>query len=838
MLYILTPIFCVALLCGAVFSFLKTDNKVTANAAAVPPPTADTITFTQLSAKGHVGTDVAAAYTSFNGGSGVSAGLSGKVVTVSKTKIANAGFGYVAFYSKVTVPAMTEYEIVYKAALTLTKYRNGGSSAVTTCRVQYFGNTFDDPDAADQSATLTIGPHTSTTAYSVGPQLEATKYTASGSTAASGATITMTGTATIPTITYTNDTDQEQDYYAYFGFAATSGQANGSSTANGIDAKANFSSSTIKVTTLVEEPSVDVRTTSYNGEEQDFTFDYDDKRLDVTKWDFTNKKGVTTTTEGNPLDSNAVMSKKDAGTYKLYFDIKSTCGAVWDLDTKDQTTKTVSFTITSEKLTAPSGTVTADYTGSELTVNNAQTVPAWYNNLIYTDPQILTLSPAKVTDANESGYTVTATIVSGGHVWSDSESNSSDARTFTFKVNRKALEVEFDEKNGLQVAKLKDASQVASRDSGDKYPKLVTKYYEAGGSPNNLVDAPTSLGNWVAVAKLENADTCNYSVSGTKPFTSSKKQVAYPKLSASSSTSEEYDGEEHEFTYEGYDSTTMNVPDVPAGAISFNGTILKVKNVGKYKPVFTLKDTDLCEWSGTAPAEVEITAKPIIIEADDENKSDWEKGTATTLKFGIPTALCDGDSTVDLVAEYALNGGEAQSCAVAVDGKTGTVTIGKGFAKGNYVLTVKTAEGANYSGSITHSFEITAKGLSLGCNDIKWNIDGKTHVAEDYDDGKAVFEMEYTGKPLTLQNVKVNFGSASDAPYLEQDGDLTGTFIGAKDVGEYTATFAIKPKSSEETCADGPFTLTIKIVPKKLDFSKAEWEYSDSTDDDGNPVWK
>ncbi|MDE7401585.1 MAG: hypothetical protein K2N17_06000, partial [Clostridia bacterium] len=692
---------------------------------------------------------------------------------------------------------MTEYEIVYKAALTLTKYRNGGSSAVTTCRVQYFGNTFDDPDAADQSATLTIGPHTSTTAYSVGPQLEATKYTASGSTAASGATITMTGTATIPTITYTNDTDQEQDYYAYFGFAATSGQANGSSTANGIDAKANFSSSTIKVTTLVEEPSVDVRTTSYNGEEQDFTFDYDDKRLDVTKWDFTNKKGVTTTTEGNPLDSNAVMSKKDAGTYKLYFDIKSTCGAVWDLDTKDQTTKTVSFTITSEKLTAPSGTVTADYTGSELTVNNAQTVPAWYNNLIYTDPQILTLSPAKVTDANESGYTVTATIVSGGHVWSDSESNSSDARTFTFKVNRKALTVEFETKDGLEVAKFSDESEIFISDKdgmGAPTFTLKTKYYEAGTSPNGAVDKPTGLGNWVAMAVLDGTGATNYKVDATKSFTSSKKQVAYPKLSASSSNSEEYDGTSQEFTYTGFDSTTMNAPAVPTGADSFDGTTLKATNAGKYTPVFTLKDTTMYDWSGTAPGAVEITPKPVVINSDSANETDWEKGTATTLTFNVPTQLCNGDTTVNLVAEYTLNGGDAQSCAVVVNGTTGTVTIGKGFAKGNYVLTVKVADGENYSGTCTHNFEITAKGLSLGNNDIKWTIDGKTYVTDDYEDGKAVFEMEYTGKPLTLQNVKVNFSSASDAPYLQQDGDLTGDFINAVNVGDYTATFAIKPK--------------------------------------------
>ncbi|MDE6791355.1 MAG: hypothetical protein K2J61_06490, partial [Clostridia bacterium] len=224
---------------------------------------------------------------------------------------------------------------------------------------------------------------------------------------------------------------------------------------------------------------------------------------------------------------------------------------------------------------------------------------------------------------------------------------------------------------------------------------------------------------------------------------------------------------------------------------------------------------------------------PIVIDSDSTNAASGEKGTATTLTFNVPTPLCGSDTTVNLVATYTLNGGDAQNGTISVSGKTATVTIGKGFAKGNYVLTVKTADGENYSGTCTYNFSITAKGLSLGSNDIKWTIDGNTYVANDYDDGSAVYTMEYTGKPLSLQNVSVNFSSASDAPYLEQDGDLTGDFIGAENVGTYSATFKIKPKSSEEVCSDGPFTLTIKIVPKKLDFSKAEWEYSS----DGGSTW-
>ncbi|MDE5788911.1 MAG: hypothetical protein K2H78_00695, partial [Clostridia bacterium] len=518
------------------------------------------------------------------------------------------------------------------------------------------------------------------------------------------------------------------------------------------------------------------------------------------------------------------------------------CGTVWDnATTNDQTTKSVSFTINPKVLTAPSGTVTTDYSGGDQSLKTITNKPAWYDQTVYTDPTILTVSPATVKAANETGHTVTVTLASSNYAWSDKGSNASAARTFTFKVNRQALDIEFEEKDGLQVAKYKDDTQIFTSDkdgAGKPTFTLKTKYYEAGTSPNGAVDAPTGLGNWVAMAVLDGTGADNYKVDATKAFTATKKSVAYPTLSTSSSNSEEYDGTSQEFTYTGFDSTIMNAPAVPTGADSFDGTTLKATNAGKYTPVFTLKDTTMYDWSGTAPGAVEITPKPVVINSDSANETDWEKGTATTLTFNVPTQLCNGDTTVNLVATYTLNGGDAQSCAVAVNGTTGTVTIGKGFAKGNYVLTVKVADGENYSGTCTHNFEITAKGLSLGNNDIKWNIDGKSYVTADYDNGNAVYEMEYTGKPLTLQNVSVNFSSASDAPYLEQDGDLTGTFIGAVDVDTYTATFKVKPKSNEETCSDGPFTLTIKIVPKKLDFSKAEWEYSDSTDDDGNPVWK
>ncbi|MDE6790653.1 MAG: hypothetical protein K2J61_02920, partial [Clostridia bacterium] len=449
----------------------------------------------------------------------------------------------------------------------------------------------------------------------------------------------------------TNNTADEDEYTLYFGFYT------------GIIAGTTYTytyndwlqMSTDLTVTPIDVPEVDVSSTTYDGQNHDFTFTYDSLRASVTKMDFTDRKGTLTTTNGSPLDMNGKMTVKAAGTYTLYFDINSNCGAVWDTATDyDQDTKTVSFTIETITLNTPQGAqLTAGYNGSALTISDADSVPSWYDNLKYTDNTILTLSPASVTNANESGYTVTATIVSDGYIWSDMASNPSDTRTFTYKVNRQPLTIEFEDKDGLQVAKFSDESEIFTSDkdgAGKPTFTLKTKYYRDGSSPSSAVDSPTILGDWVAMAVIEGTGVANYKVDATKKFNLTKKQVAYPAISGSAS--EEYDGTSQEFTFTGFDGTTMNTPAVPTGADSFDGTTLKVTNVGKYTPVFTLKDTTMYDWSGTAPGAVEITPKPIVIDSDSTNAASWEKGTATTLTFNVPTPLCGSDTTVNLVATY------------------------------------------------------------------------------------------------------------------------------------------------------------------------------------------
>ena len=482
----------------------------------------------------------------------------------------------------------------------------------------------------------------------------------------------------------------------------------------------------------------------------------------------------------------------------------------------------------------PSGTVTTDYTGSALDVNDPDYFAniSWYSS-IYTNTNAVTLSPAQVTNANETGYTVNVTLGSG-YAWSDSSSGS---KTFTFIVRKKELSITWstDSTTGYPVASYTDTSQIYSGDTltNGRYPKLVTKFKKPGYADSSAVSAPTSFGNWVAIAMLDCGGD-NYTLSTdttvyTQPFNVSKKQLAYPVLS-SGSASEEYDGSSQEFTFSGYDSDTMSFT-APTGADSFDGSTLKVTNAGSYTVSYTIKNTDLYEWSGTAPSAVTITPKSVVISPDSANPSSWERKTATSLKFTVPTALCGSDTNLNLVATYTLNGGAdtAVPGAVAFDGTDYTVTIGAGFAKGNYVLTVKVADGENYSGSCTYNFEITAQGLSLGNTDIVWTINGKTYVISDFDNEHV--EIEYTGQPLT---VSANFDKASDAAHLMQDGAIGGDWATAIDVGDnYTAVLAVKA-NGDYAFTDGPFTLKIKIVPKVINFTNADWEWQYAGDSGWN----
>lgn len=525
---------------------------------------------------------------------------------------------------------------------------------------------------------------------------------------------------------------------------------------------------------------------------------------------------------------------KDSGTYTVTASLSDAAlngGVQWLLGDGTTTTddQTFTFTVTPIVITSPKNAViTAEYNGLEQSLKTLTDKPAWYNQSVYSDPSIIQIND-KFTDAGSSAVNVK--IVSGNYAWSDGESNLSDTRSFTIKITAKPLSVKFEEQNGLTVACFGDTSEIYSRDNGEKYPKLITKYYQSGDSPNSAVGSPTGVGQWIAIALLENADSCNYSVNAiSDEFTVSKIIKPYPVLSASGSYSVPYNGSNQTFVFEGFDAQLMDYK-APAGAVSFDGVTLTAKDAGEYKIEFTLKDGNFYEWSGNTELSVTIDRKNIVITADEDNLSDWSKGEDVELKFRV-TGLVSGDS-VKLDASYTKGGSGASKIAVTDNGDgTHSVIIPKSYGTGEYVLTVKAADGENYveRAAATHSFKISAEGLDLGENEIKWKLGGKTYTVADLKDG--FLEIEYSGKALTL-SVDISLSESAAELEIESYG---GDYATAINVGSYTATVHIVAVDPNLYTFDQTYTLNIKIVPKSLDFADAEWEWQYAGEGEWKPL--
>lgn len=716
--------------------------------------------------------------------------------------------GYVAFNASITVPAYTEYTVDFTYTMTLNRGRSSSSSASIGAELLYYGSTADNPPATDASSTMTFRVNAaSSSTYSY-----AAKYINGGTTGAHSYDSGSSGVNPV-SVTMANQTAQAQTYTAYFGFYSYS--ESGGTHVNGSVWYTNTlkMSESVRVTSI-KAPTVDVSEAEYDKDGNTLTFSgYDNKRLDYTVEYTDIANNVVDKTGIYTINADGKCTLRDVGTYKFTFKIKDLCGAVWDSDTNDQTDKTVTVTIKKKTLAAPSGTVETEYNGEKQSLATLDAPPSWYDSTVFGDSSIIAIDD-EFTDAGK--HEVEITLIPDGYYWSDYESNPTKTRKFTFNIKKKKLEVKFTDKDGYLVAEYDD-SQLYNNDKADgKKPKLITKYSKTG-LLDGAVDSPTSLGKWYAIAVIEN--DCNYYTEEKQQFEASKKSVAYPVLSASSNPSEQYNGSNQTFVFEGFDAQLMDFK-APAGAVSFDGVTLTAKDAGEYKIEFTLKDSNFYEWSGDTDLSVTVDRKNIVITADEDNLSDWSKGEDVELKFRV-TGLVSGDS-VKLDASYTKGGSGASKIAVTDNGDgTHSVIIPKSYGTGEYVLTVKAADGENYveRSAATHSFKISAEGLDLGDNEIKWKLGGKTYTVADLKDG--FLEIEYSGKGLTL-SVDISLSESAAELEIESYG---GDYASAINVGSYTATVHIVAVDPNLYTFDRTYTLNIKIVPKSLDFADAEWEW-------------
>ncbi len=216
---------------------------------------------------------------------------------------------------------------------------------------------------------------------------------------------------------------------------------------------------------------------------------------------------------------------------------------------------------------------------------------SWYN----ADFVNLNFPSSEMIDVNS--YTLTANLTQAafdnGLFWSD---QTVDPKTFTFTVNKKPLAVKFEsDENGYLIASFADEKEIYSRDTGQKYPKLITKYFKEGDE-TNVFAKPTSYGKWYAVAEIEN--DCNYTIDeDTKQsdlFEVTKATVFCPTLSGGDTTvTETYNGTKKTFTLKNitsyvkysFDGLTEESYDSATGELVVSAT-----DEGVYAVIVTLAD--------------------------------------------------------------------------------------------------------------------------------------------------------------------------------------------------------------------------------------------------------
>ena len=216
---------------------------------------------------------------------------------------------------------------------------------------------------------------------------------------------------------------------------------------------------------------------------------------------------------------------------------------------------------------------------------------SWYN----ADFVKLNFPSSEMIDVNS--YTLTANLTQAafdnGLFWSD---QTVDPKTFTFTVNKKPLAVKFEsDENGYLIASFADEKEIYSRDTGQKYPKLITKYFKEGDE-TNVFAKPTSYGKWYAVAEIEN--DCNYTIDeDTKQsdlFEVTKATVFCPTLSGGDTTvTETYNGTKKTFTLKNitsyvkysFDGLTEESYDSATGELVVSAT-----DEGVYAVIVTLAD--------------------------------------------------------------------------------------------------------------------------------------------------------------------------------------------------------------------------------------------------------
>ncbi|MDE6867782.1 MAG: hypothetical protein K2J83_01395, partial [Clostridia bacterium] len=654
-----------------------------------------------------------------------------KTATLNKLSISyHQLLNYIAFKSEITVPAMTEYSIDYSFTATYKRTANSISETMVGMCVFYFGNTYEDPNAQDQSSKVEFKCSTSGTnspaEYVVGD------YSSTTNTA-------KTSTGEISTITYTNDTNEAATYTAYFGVSSY-GSA-GSTYAN-TNTTSLVMSDKLTVT-AIDVPTVDKKSADFNPEGNTFNFTYDHDRVVLSSVTHKGFSGAAQDVSGEVfIDENGECLLTDAGVYTFNFDIADYCGAVWDSSSNDQTTKKVEITINTPTVDIPYiDKNSQEYTSEELTF----TLMDFDGDLIKVDKVTASNSANSATfdvgtqnfkATNADTYTVTLKLADeDNYVWSD-DVGGNGTRTLKFVVTQKELSLKYESShtNSLGNAEWKaddnDVTITVTDDSFDGDDLSLIFYYDAKGNSLGTSNGKSTELDMTGIVSGEHTLYVDFAVkTGVNAnYTISNGSYSFNVKAASAQT---------DFKWVYYEGDTKKEYIEDGGKITY-------KKDTTYKVELVIPDDAKIEvlgyqaQSGSAVKSYKTTVS--IKSTDPENLFYDEDGnssetTTLTLNWSIEQAEVDVENV-----KFEYNGGEGA--------KTYDASNPPEYTELNFTITVPEA---NYPEGVTNInviYDGDRKGPGTIYFHLEFTLD--SNYKSSTDETLVKYSMEISGKKVSV----------------------------------------------------------------------------------------
>lgn len=418
-----------------------------------------------------------------------------------------------------------------------------------------------------------------------------------------------------------------------------------------------------------------------------------------------------------------------------------------------------------------------EYTGDEITV-----IPDYLNSSgslvhIMGDSQLFSMSGNKASMVG--AYTITVSIISGNHCWSD---GSITPKEFKWYIHPKPVVRPYfssstnTKKDYTGAAQRVTVIAAAVKSGRADFSNWNSDNADVGvglGVADSYYFTATNVGEYFV--KISLSDTYEYAWKDTWSWDtpqgnheayflywqigdSGKTAVTKPYLKGSAVTTFTYTGEEINFLeqFEGYDSSTTSA----TGVVN--------TDAGTYTATFSLKDKTATVWEGGGTANISFSWSIA--------KLNVTKPTASTTSFtysGSQRTL----SVKNYNEKYMTRAGTYQATAV-----------------GDYTVT--------YTLSSTKNLQ-WADGTNQAIS-IEWHILARL-LAKPELTGNGSYEYSGSEKSVTI----TGFASGSMT--------RTGTYA-ATDAGNYSVTFTLK-NTTNTTWADGstdPITLDWEIARKKL----------------------